>query len=232
MQLKPRIRLLALPMLPLIVSTTLETALGQDPPVTSKCLYAVMVGTKAVASCPAADPDGIGRDEHVRRVIAFFGLDPASISFRGCQDSQYSATHESTTSTDNYRISYPTNRKSPYLAPIVHELAHVYQMKMTKGRDYLTSKYPSINIELSADFLAGVAFSQALKNLSLAEFQHSMSLFGKFYEFDTEAHGTPGQRIAAFRFGAYLPFSRYGYSVERASIHFQDDVYGELQFQK
>jgi len=209
----------------------LVASYGQQRAVSTGCLYATSVNNNLVSPCTGSDPKGIARDPDVRRVIHFLGLDSVDIVFEGCAGAPYRTTPASGTATDKFIIRYPSNVRNGHVAPIAHELAHVYQIRQAAGLNGLTARLESRRIELGADFLVGLAFSQALSGVEAAEFQHNMSLLGLFYELDAGAHGTPAQRTAAFRTGVYFKFNEFDSNVRRVSDYFQANLYGPLLFQ-
>ena len=81
---------------------------------------------------------------------------------------------------------------------------------------------------MGADYLAGFVFSRALNHLSLNEFQHSLNLIGLYVESDQNAHGTPEQRTAAFRFGAHVSPSFTDDQIRILNENFQANIYGQL----
>ncbi|MFO1219648.1 MAG: hypothetical protein U1E89_14875 [Burkholderiaceae bacterium] len=123
-------------------------------------------------------------------------------------------------------MSYPLEAGGRYLAPIVHELAHVMQMRIAGGLAALrASGLDSRQIELGADFLAGFVFSEALRHVDIDEFQNNLSLIGSYYERTDEAHGTPAQRVSAFRIGAVRAPPYHEFDVQTASRYFGANDY-------
>jgi hypothetical protein len=195
------------------------------------CLYGqTTVGPEAsvVVPCVDADPLNIANDPDVRTVMKSLGLKPGTIRFKGCKSLRFRAAPDGVPSDHRYVITYPTDAAGSYLAPITHELAHVLQMEMAGGLLALTATFASKRVELGADYLTGVVFSQSLKQVSLNEFQHNLALIGLYVELDANAHGTPSQRVAAFRFGVFQKFDSVHVDMRKASDDFQVNLYGRI----
>jgi hypothetical protein len=197
------------------------------------CLYVFTVGEEKVEvppECPDGDPLNLSRNADVGRVLQALGVRPHLIRFRGCEGGLFSAEDtELNPAADaaRYAVSYRMGT-TKYLAPITHELAHVWQMESVGGYRTLRDALPSRRIELAADYLTGIVFSQALRHLDLSEFQQNLSLRGLYYEADLDAHGTPVQRNNAFRLGFRLNFDSMNRDYRKASDDFQANVYGQL----
>lgn len=103
--------------------------------------------------------------------------------------------------TKRFLVRYPSSVRSNYLAPIVHELAHVVQMRDAGSLAALNARDNSRRIELGADFLAGLAFNVSLKQLNGGDFETNLELAGS-YKVAADDHGLPEQRTQAFRLGS------------------------------
>ncbi|MBI3149221.1 MAG: hypothetical protein HYZ17_12000 [Betaproteobacteria bacterium] len=100
-----------------------------------------------------------------------------------------------------FLIRYPSQVGSNYLAPIVHELAHVVQMRDAGGLAVLNPRENSHRIELGADFLAGLAFNISLGHIGGGDFETNLELAGS-YTVTVDDHGLPEHRTQAFLRGS------------------------------
>jgi hypothetical protein len=195
------------------------------------CLYGVTVGNDAtpVDPCIDADPFNIGHNANVQKVLHALGIDARIVRFKGCKNQRFSAAPDwaAIAAERRYIVTYPTESDRNYLAPITHELAHVLQMEMEGGLSELRQKYSSKRVELGADYLAGLIFSQVLRDTDINQFQHNLSLIGLYVELDADAHGTPSQRVGAFRLG-YINFDAVEPDMRKASRNFQANYYGHV----
>lgn len=192
---------------------------SDEPP----CLYAVVVGSSKtlVSPCPESDPLGIARDTRVVSVMKALDIEPSTVKFRGCPKAYFSAVEaEAGGQRPHFVVTYPSEIGQRYLAPVVHELAHVMQMTRAAGLERLRATLSSIQIELGADFMVGYIFARNLTGTDREEFQHNLSLVGAYVEKWEDAHGTPEQRTAAFRRGVVnlYPYPELNYA--RASDYF------------
>jgi hypothetical protein len=174
-----------------------------------------------------SDPLSIGKNAEVRKVMEAFSIAPGMVVFRGCSRFPFSTAVDGS-APDRYLITYPLEATDSYLAPITHELAHVVQMRMYGGLEPLHEQLKSsLRIELGADYLAGLAYSRVLNNVSQDTFQHNLSLIGLYREASFNRHGTPAQRTGAFRYGL-IDLMKADKSVERASQNFQANLYVQI----
>lgn len=167
----------------------------------ANCLYGTFTqgnGTTPLAPC-GADAKGIGADPSVLAVLRTFGIPTSAVLFQSCPGGRFSAMPDSSDGK-RYLVRYPSHVKSNYLAPIVHELAHVVQMRDAGGLAALNPKENSRRIELGADFLAGLAFNISLAHLSGGAFETNLELAGS-YRVTADDHGLPEHRSQAFRLG-------------------------------
>ncbi|MEO5692615.1 MAG: hypothetical protein ABIQ72_05790 [Usitatibacter sp.] len=204
-----------------------ELASADQRQISSGCLYAVYKGAdkEKVEPCAPGDPSNLASDSKVRAAIKALQLDNVPLRFNGCKSARYSAAPDTT--PRHYVITYPTSAGGSHIGPITHELAHVMQMEVAGSLEALRQN-PSRKIELGADYLTGIVFVQALRDIGYNEFQHNLSLIGLYVELDPNAHGTPSQRTAAFRFGANMKFDEVNRSIHRAHEEFMADVYGQV----
>lgn len=191
------------------------------------CLYSTVVDGKPTQPCDYQDALKVASNAEVLKVARAFSIDLATIAFRACRNGEFSTTQDPS-KTDHYIITYPIEDKDAYLAPIVHEVAHVVQMQMVGGLEPLRAKLTSLRIELGADYLAGLAYSRVLTHINQTTFEHSLRLNGRYREPDAEkAHGTPAQRTAAFRYGL-IDLNKANIDVRKASENFQANLYAEI----
>lgn len=205
---------------------------GED----SLCLYSE--GKGGGHNCSGTnDPEKLGENKEVLRLIEFMGLPKEKIKFVGCEDGRFSTADLSPESSEHdYRISYPvlknslegTGANSPYIAPITHELSHVLQIELSGSIEEMKSKRENINIELAADFVSGVVFSRTGKKQGINNYQQNLSLVGMYKEEAVSAHGTWAQRTIAFRRGVFLKPDPEPIGIRNADSVFQADIYGAL----
>ena len=166
------------------------------------CLYGTFTqGDEKTPIEPCgADVKGIGADPNVLAVMRTFNIPTNVVVFQACPGGRFSAMPEGN-DAKRFLVRYPSSAKSNYLAPIVHELAHVVQMRNAGGLTLLKPKENSRRIELGADFLAGLAFNKSLKHLNSGDFETNLQLAGS-YKVESDDHGTPEHRTQAFRLGS------------------------------
>ncbi|MDM0078951.1 hypothetical protein QTH90_31420 [Variovorax sp. J2P1-59] len=183
-----------------------QTAIaGEDIP---NCLYSFTVGPEPAPVEPCgADTKHIGMDPHVLAVMRTFNIPTTAVIFKSCPGGRFLARPDSTDGT-RFIVQYPSAAKSNYLAPIVHELAHVLQMRDAGSLEALNPKKNSHRIELGADFLSGLAFNSSLMQVKDKDFETNLELAGS-YKVEVDDHGPPEHRSAAFRRGLVRkePFS-------------------------
>ena len=196
------------------------------------CLYAVTKGPEKtpVVPCVNADPLNIADDPDIRNVMKALGIELGKVRFKGCKNIRFSVNEDRMPARAGqvYLITYTNEAEQSYVALITHELAHVLQMEMAGGYRPLRDAFISKRIELGADYLTGIIYSNYLKNNNINQFQHHLSLLGQYLELDEDAHGTPSQRSGAFRFGLFFDFTTVDRDIRKASENFQFDVYGQI----
>jgi hypothetical protein len=201
------------------------------------CLNAVTSGTDRVevSVCNDADTLNLSESELLKQIILSMQLNPSSIRFRGCKQRAFSTTEYRTPSGNlEYLIEYPDEKDATldaYLAPIVHELAHVLQMHSYGGYELLRreTNYDSKRVELGADYITGLVYAlnkRLSDTLRPGHFQHNFRLMGLYVERSHDAHGTPSQRTAAFRNGWVNSAKQT--DVSSAHRFFQADRYAEI----
>jgi hypothetical protein len=197
------------------------------------CLYSTYVGANRVpvVACDDEDPMGLAKKADIVKVMKAMDIDPRSVRFKGCKGARFS-TGANGDAQHRYVITYPTEISDAYLAPVAHELAHVVQMEMAGGLEPLRTAFISKKIELGADYLAGLVLSSVAKNTDANAnlFQHSLFLMGVYVELDADAHGTPSQRTAAFRYG-WINLDKVEADMRKASEYFQANFYATIDKQ-
>lgn len=209
-------------------------ALAADTsPSPNDCLFATHAGGIDQRPCADQDPLMLRVNTKIGLARHALGISASHITFRGCVGQPFKTYVDSNTKNGdrNYVITYPSETEDPYLAPIVHELAHVMQLEVAGGSKEAVRgarQNTSLRVELEADYLTGMVFSQALKSDGTAAFQHSQIFAGMFKEMESDAHGTPSQRNSAFRQGYFQPIGDDMPDIKTAANHFQANVYGDL----
>ncbi|GAB3359215.1 hypothetical protein GCM10027430_30780 [Lysobacter tyrosinilyticus] len=204
---------------------------GADAGNRDACLRAMTTGADnlPIVVCDPGDPLKLSRSEQVRQVMDYLSIEPSAVRFNGCKGALYAADIDPASgSRPGYLITYPAEIDDRYLAPITHELAHVMQMQIAGGKDALRQARSPLKIELGADFVTGIVFREKLSQRPWGEFQNNIKLTGLYRERAYDAHGTPAQRSAAFRFGLHFPFSEDVPDVRIASSYFMDVMYDDI----
>lgn len=145
------------------------------------------------------DAAGVGSNPKIKAVMALFGIPNDLLAFKSCPGGRFAAMPDSKRD-GHFIVQYPADSHANYIAPVVHELGHVFQMRVAGSLEALDPKVNSRKIELGADFLAGLAFNQKLSDLSNQEFETNLKLLGS-YERKVDDHGKPDHRTQAFRLG-------------------------------
>ena len=178
----------------------------------------------------SSDPLGFAQNDSIRRAIDLFGLSGARIKFLGCTTTEFQTSAPPGIDDDDlaFKIYYPvTDALQPrdYVAPLIHELGHAFQIKQV-GSIAELKRLESRRIELGADFLAGLVFGKS-GEMKLAQFHASTELIGRYREKSNE-HGTPEQRGYAFRFGVFFEKNHGVMNVEAANAQFQRDDFAKV----
>jgi hypothetical protein len=195
------------------------------------CLFAESGSPTATIGCDG-DQLNLSKQQFIRDVIAHYSLGDRQIDFVSCKEAAFATFAEGPTArTRHYRIQYPVmvgTRIGEYLAPITHELSHVYQLEKAGSYARLRDSYEIKKIELGADFLTGVIFRELQTVSTLDQFQQNLKLIGKYRESTLDAHGTPSQRVAAFRFGYFYKDQDNTHTIGEISQDFMDNIYGDV----
>lgn len=198
-----------------------------QPPI-ERSLFGSTPTSERTEAC-SSDPLLLARVDSVRGAIAQLRLDGSRVIFTGCRKAPFMTTvRPGIRAADlRYVIYYPLGLKADeYVAPIAHELAHVFQIESAGGFDALKRSLSSARIELGADFVVGLVASRS-GIISRPMFQHSVHLIGRYREEAAQAHGSPEQRVSAFRFGYFLATGRES-SIETSHQFFQDELAYEI----
>ncbi|MFM0390766.1 hypothetical protein [Paraburkholderia phytofirmans] len=201
----------------------LKASTGSDA-----CLFSRVTVELPPSGCNG-DSLGLRHLHSIDTMVKAYSIGNVSIDFIGCTTVAFKTQPDGTGPTQACTIYYPSGyEQSTYLAPIAHELAHVFQLQDAGGLDSLQRKYSSLKIELEADFLAGVIFKNFLTDANAESFHTNLNLIGKFRELKWKEHGSPAQRAAAYQRGLNLNFSDYEMNMRAVHAKFQNDVFGEI----
>jgi hypothetical protein len=173
------------------------------------------------------DPMHLREQQEIRIAIDALEISAVPFTFKGCRKAPFQVSPDTLVGTE-YVVYYElTNASSTadYLAPVIHELSHVFQLKLAGGMNALTTKYSRDRIELEADFLTGIVLANYLRDVPTAAFQSNLNLVGRYRETKPQ-YGTPERRVAAFRRGLFFPDAKKGMTV--AHLKFQGDIFGEI----
>lgn len=217
---------IGLPIVLCCASAVVASGQEADPP--WDCLHAVSVGRdgKPVIPCDPVDPFALSASPEVGAVMAYLGLPRGSVRFNGCKDAIFAAGIDPLRD-GGYLVTYPLNAPDRILGPITHELAHVMQMRIGGTRKTKDTDYRA-RIELGADFVAGIVFKAEAGRLQGNDFENDVQLAGRYLEARDDAHGSPSQRGAAFRYGLNFHFTPDVPDVQTASRYFGDVLYDDI----
>lgn len=197
-------------------------------------------GPAADASTCVGDPLRIGQHQTVLNAIEALGLGATKITFVGCKGSIF-ATEQS--KKHEYKVFYKVvPLRTPaeqfnHLLPVMHELAHVFQIEQYGGYGKLTKALGIAQIELGADFVAGALYHWRWNAPNTSAFDKSMELLGDYGSGNLDDHGRPEDRTAAFQFGFEYPLTGQGRDIHFAAqavpfrdahAKFQADIYGQI----
>lgn len=159
-------------------------------------------------------------------------ISPKQVRFIGCGEAPFVTFPALGLSNSQFTIYYPTGaqlKHDDYLAPLLHELGHVFQMKEAGGYAKLKdSVSDSIErIELGADFIAG--FGADRLGLEPSSFLLNLSLVGSYNNRDLDNHGRPEDRAAAFRQGYFYKDKQT--TIVTSYADFQDNRFAQIKNQ-
>jgi hypothetical protein len=210
------------------------------------CVLILVTGAAAIATRPGTcffansrenssssgctnDPLSFASDKSIVAAEESLALDRRDIVWFGCQHGGFSVRQEG--ESTRYKIEYPVGEGGGhdlFLAPAVHELAHIFQMRIAGGQDELLKQFTSMRIELGADFLTGVIYENYLKQETAIDFQGNLQVMGVYLERENIAHGSPEQRVGAFRFGRNEPLAPTADPLRSAHRKFQSQYFGRV----
>lgn len=194
----------------------------------AQCLYGGFTqGNETTSIEPCGDDLAqIGSDVKVRAVMRTFNILSTNVVFKSCRGGRFSARPDGD-GEDRFLITYPNPVGSNYLAPIVHELAHVVQMQVAGSREALRLEN-SRRIELGADFLAGLAFSKTLTQEDSDDFRTNLRLAGS-YKIQTQDHGLPEHRDQAFRRGLIRAYPYQQLTIIESLAYWNNNDYSQIR---
>jgi hypothetical protein len=193
------------------------------------CLFSSADGSAKAEGC-SDDPRRLQTEPKIAEAIHAMGLQGQPIRFEGCERTSFATIQRPDARALVFVIRYPILAGEPaprLLAPIVHELAHIVQIRQSGSIARLQSELrESRRIELGADFLAGVVFANHLNAQNLL-YQNSLELVGRYREETFQAHGTTSQRNAAYRRGAHYRLDHPDAAIDLPRLHveFQENDY-------
>ena len=172
------------------------------------------------------DPLNISSSDQTGVAETALGLTTADLEFDGCPGAIFQTSIARTIPRLVIRISYPSDaeaERSEYVAPIVHELGHAYQLKQAGSFAALENQLNPYHerAELGADFLTGVILRSM--PLPTSDFQLNNLVAGSYKLGLVDPHGVPHQRIAAFRQGYF--FDPNVKDIAEKYRYFQADLY-------
>ncbi len=208
-------------------------AQGAKTPVYPDCLN---LSPSRSAFRPPSHPECIndvlklGENRSVRGGEDYLGIAPQEVSFIGCSAAPFVTFPGHGLSSSKPTIYYPTGGElslDDYIAPLLHELGHVFQLKHAGSYEKLmTALDNSIErVELGADFIAG--FGASHLGLEPRAFLINLSLFGSYNNQDSDNHGRPEDRTAAFREGYF--YSNKHATVADSYSDFEDNRYAQIK---
>lgn len=157
-------------------------------------------------------------------------INPREVRFIGCAAAPFVTFPAFGLSNSAPTIYYPTGvqlAQGDYLAPLLHELGHVFQLKQAGSYEKLksTAGGSTERIELGADFLAGAAAGRL--GLEPKSFLLNLSLVTDYNNGDPNYYGRPEDRAAAFRYGFFDPEKQRPFA--DAYADFQDNLIAQIK---
>jgi len=173
----------------------------------------------------------LGSDKTIDDGEVLLGITPQEVKFIGCAAAPF-VTFPAPGLHSKFNIYYPTVVRfehDGYIAPLLHEMGHVFQLKQSGSYAKLKASLDDSieRIELGADFIGG--FGASRLGLEPNAFLLNLSLVGSYNHGDFDSHGRPEDRAAAFRSG-------YFYQEKQATIgdayaDFQDNRFAQIKHQ-
>ena len=173
-------------------------------------------------------PDRLDIRHQPQMIQAARGLDIdiETIRFQTCNSPSFNTAMVGSAVTVNYPTAMPFGK---IVGALTHELGHVYQLRRAGSTANLLGELGNSRerIELGADFLAGFVFRNFVSGATRADFQTSVALVGDYDDAAGPGHGTPEERVAAFRTGYY--YRGAPGDVNAANRYFQRDGFGSIK---
>jgi len=187
------------------------------------------VPTDHLREC-TTDALNLGDDEAIQGGEKFFNIAPEEIRFIGCAAAPFDTFPPLGLSKSQFTVYYPTAVQlthDEYVAPLLHEMGHVFQLKQAGSYAKLKASLDDATerIELGADFMAGIGADRL--GLEPKAFLLNLSLVGSYNNRDFDYHGRPEDRASAFRNG-------YFYQDKQATVadsysDFQDNRFAQIK---
>jgi hypothetical protein len=174
----------------------------------------------------------LGNDKAVHDGETLLNLAPREVSFIGCEAAPF-VTFPAAGPNSKFRIYYPTGVQlahDKYVAPLLHEMGHVFQLKQAGSYANLKASLDDSieRIELGADFIAG--FGANHLGLEPNAFLINLKLVGNYNNNDLESHGRPEDRVFAFRNGYFYEEGQPS-TVADSYADFQDNRFSQIKHQ-
>lgn len=163
----------------------------------------------------------------LRKAEDLFGISASEIKFVGCDIAPFYARVDRSEPRLHFEIVYnSTLDRSASMVAILHEIGHVYQLKLAGSQEDLLSsaKQDLERVELGADYLSGLAIGRL--HLSEKDFEVGLALVGS-YEVHSGPHGRPNERSAAFNYG--VTAGKTDTDIRSLYDTFQDEDYGNIK---
>jgi hypothetical protein len=215
------------------LTVSLVTVRGSQNPVFPDCLNVSSPQNpfrpKDHAIC-VKDVLNFGDDKTVRADEKLLGITPQEVRFIGCSEAPFVTFPALGLSDSSYTIYYPTGVQlahEDYLAPFLHEMGHVFQLKQAGSYPRLEAALDNSleRIELGADFLAGIGADRL--GLEPKAFLVNLSLFGSYNSSGVDYHGRPEDRAVAFRNGFFYQEKRT--TITASYADFQDNLFAQIK---
>jgi hypothetical protein len=176
------------------------------------------------------DPLDLSNDKAVRNGEALLDITPQEIRFIGCEPAPF-VTFPAVGLNSKFTIYYPTGIQlahDKYVAPLLHEMGHVFQLKQAGSYKKLKASLDDSieRIELGADFIAGLGANRL--DLEPNTFLINLNLVGG-YSKGAQDHGRPEDRAAAFRNGYF--YQEKQFTIADSYADFQDNRFAQIKHQ-
>lgn len=192
----------------------------------NNCLFANSNSSVVAERCSSGDKRELLMQKEIKRTIEALSISGVTVKLVACEVASFSTMQKGVDRANRYYIiNYPImpdKSVTDLVAPIMHELAHVYQMNAEGSFAELMKRYSSKHIELEADFIVGLIYSFLEEKPAINEFQNNIHLLGRYKELSTNAHGTPTQRLAAFRNGVFYQTNELNNDIRKARKNFRE----------